>query len=115
MLLDSNRVSCTRSVPIAGSDISRLVDEITYKKATEAHDDITQSAILGPFFRHDHPIREKGATITFDTPEDGQIVYMHGIVTDAKTKKPLANAEIDVWQASTNGMCARRHISEIEY
>ena len=23
---------------------------------------------------------------------------------DAKTKKPLANASVDVWQASTNGM-----------
>ncbi len=98
---------------MARSNATRLVDEITYKKATEAHDEITQSAILGPFFRHDHPIREKGATITFDTPEDGQIVYMHGVVTDAKTKKPLANAEIDVWQASTNGTCTWQLISKV--
>lgn len=28
---------------------------------------------------------------------------MHGTVTDADTGKPLANAEIDIWQASTNG------------
>ena len=82
---------------------SSLVDEITYKKASEATDPITQSAILGPFFRHDAPVRKNGSTITFDTPKDGQVVYMHGTVTDAKTKKPLVNASVDVWQASTNG------------
>lgn len=80
------------------------MDEITYKKASEATDVATQSAILGPFFRHDHPIREKGATISFNTPKDATVVYMYGKVMDAKTKKPLANATIDVWEASTNGM-----------
>lgn len=70
----------------------------------------TQSAILGPFFRHDHPVREKGATISFDTPKDAQVVYMHGRVVDATTRKPLANATIDVWEASTNGKrCDDRH------
>lgn len=84
--------------------LESLVDEITYKKASEAADVATQSAILGPFFRHDHPTREKGSTISFDTPDDAQVAYMYGTVTDAKTKKPLAGATIDVWQASTNGM-----------
>lgn len=79
------------------------MDEITYKKASEATDLATQSAILGPFFRHDHPVREKGATISFDTPSDAVPVYMYGQVLDAKTKKPLPNATIDVWEASTNG------------
>ena len=81
----------------------RLVDEITFKKAAEAADNVTASAILGPFFRQDHPIRENGSTITFDTPEDGQVALMHGKVTDGKTGKPLANASVDIWQASTNG------------
>jgi catechol 1,2-dioxygenase len=81
----------------------RLVDEITYKKASEASDLATQSAILGPFFRHDAPHRENGDTITFDTPEDGEVVLMHGTVRCATTNKPLANASVDVWQASTNG------------
>lgn len=79
------------------------MDEITYKKASEATDLATQSAILGPFFRTDHPIRQKGDTISFNTPDDAQVVYMYGQVLDAKTKKPLANASIDVWEASTNG------------
>jgi catechol 1,2-dioxygenase len=79
------------------------VDYITYKKAAASHD-ATASAILGPFRRLDRPTREYGSTITFDTPKDGQVAWMHGTVTDAKTGKPLKNAEVEVWQASTNGM-----------
>ena len=48
-------------------------------------------------------MRQNGTTITFDTPADGQVVYMHGTVTDVATGEPLANASVDVWQASTNG------------
>ena len=94
------------------ADLLRLVDEITYKKASEATDAVTQSAILGPFFRHDAPTREKGSTITFNTPKDGQVAYMYGRVVDVKTKKPLANAYIDVWEASTNGNAFRQSLFE---
>lgn len=76
---------------------------MTYKKASEATNLATQSAILGPFFRSDHPIRENGSTISFNPPEDAESVYMYGRIVDARTKKPLARASIDVWQASTNG------------
>lgn len=82
----------------------RLVDEITFKLAAETNDAATASAILGPFFRHDAPILENESTIVQDVPSDGQIVYMHGIATDLVTKKPVAGAWIDVWQASTNGL-----------
>lgn len=81
----------------------RLVDEITYKKASEATTLATQSAILGPFYRTDHPVREKGANISFNTPEDADPVYMYGKVIDAVTQKPVANAAVDVWECSTNG------------
>ena len=82
---------------------NRLVDEITYKKASEAADAATQSAILGPFYLHDTPLREKGSTISFNTPKDAEIVYMHGKVTDAVTGKPLPGSTIQAWEASTNG------------
>ncbi|KAK3704135.1 hypothetical protein LTR37_013975 [Vermiconidia calcicola] len=52
--------------------LESLVDEITYKKAAEASDFATQSAILGPFFREDHPIRKKGESIIYNTPDDGE-------------------------------------------
>jgi catechol 1,2-dioxygenase len=82
----------------------RLVDEITFKNEADSRDSATASAILGPFFRHDAPVLENEASIVNDVPADGEITYMHGIVTDAKTKQPVAGAWIDVWQASTNGL-----------
>lgn len=82
--------------------LESLVDDITYRKAAEAGD-ATASAILGPFWRQDTPMRDFGSTITFDTPSDGQVAYVHGTVTDATSGKPLSNAVVDVWQASTNG------------
>lgn len=93
---------CSRLLADFGFD-SRLVDEITYKKASEAADTATQSAILGPFFQHDNPILKKGASIYRTKAEKAEVVYMYGKVVDNKTGKPLANATIDIWQASTNG------------
>lgn len=81
----------------------RLVDDITYREASKTDKPPTSSAILGPFWRADAPIRENGTTITFNTPKDGLVAYMHGQVTDAETGKPLPNTSVDVWQASTNG------------
>ena len=88
--------------------IYRLVDDITVRAATKAGKPSTSTAILGPFWRADAPVRENGTTITFDTPSDGQVAFMHGQVTCAETGKPLANAKVDVWQASTNGTLPRR-------
>ena len=64
----------------------------------------TSSAILGPFWRSDTPLREFGSTMTFDTPPDAEVAYIHGVVTDAVTGEPLKNALVDVWQCSMNGM-----------
>lgn len=84
--------------------LESLVDDITVRKAAEASGAATASAILGPFWRQNTPLRDFGSTITFDTPADGQVAYVHGTVTDARSGKPLQNAVVDVWQASTNGM-----------
>jgi catechol 1,2-dioxygenase len=83
--------------------LESLVDEITFKLAAETNDAATASAILGPFFRHDAPILENESSIVDNVP-DGEITYMHGIVRDLVTKKPVEGAWIDVWQASTNGL-----------
>ncbi|KAH7353711.1 Intradiol ring-cleavage dioxygenase, core [Plectosphaerella cucumerina] len=84
--------------------LESLVDDITYSAATKSTQGLTASAILGPFWRNDHPVRPNGTTISFDTPSDGELVYMHGRVTDVATGAPVANAKVDVWQASTNGL-----------
>jgi protocatechuate 3,4-dioxygenase beta subunit len=36
-------------------------------------------------------------------PHKGQPALMHGVITDLDTKKPIAGAVIDIWQASANG------------
>lgn len=83
--------------------VHSLCDDITYRAAAKAGVPATSSAILGPFWRE--PLkRENGTTISFNTPADGQIAYMHGRVVDSETGKPLRNATVDVWQASTNGV-----------
>jgi protocatechuate 3,4-dioxygenase beta subunit len=85
------------------ADAIRLVDEITYKKASEAADLATQSAILGPFFQTDHKIRKKGESVVEKCPEGAEVAYIYGKVVDAMTKKPVKSASIDIWEASTNG------------
>lgn len=84
--------------------IESLVDDITFSAATKsAANAPTASAILGPFWRNDHPVRPNGTTISFETPDDAQVAFMHGRVTDAKSGEPIVGATVDVWQASTNG------------
>jgi catechol 1,2-dioxygenase len=92
----------------------RLVDEITFKLAAETTDAATASAILGPFFRHDAPILENESTIAHGV-DDGEITYMHGKVVDLVTKKPIAGAWIDVWQASTNGLYEQQDENQVEH
>ena len=40
---------------------------------------------------------------------------MHGKVLDAETKKPVAGASVDVWQASTNGLYEQQDDNQIEH
>src|SRR5688572_8920027 len=82
------------------ADMVRLVDDITYQNAVESGNAATASAILGPFWR-ETPVRPNGSSISSNTPADASPVFMHGKVTDATTGKPIANATVDLWQAST--------------
>ncbi|ESZ91722.1 catechol dioxygenase [Sclerotinia borealis F-4128] len=84
--------------------LESLVDEITYKKAADAVDAPTVSAILGPFFRHDAPKLENESSIIQTAVDDGETIYMYGIVANHETNKPIVGATVDVWQASTNGL-----------
>ncbi|KAF2091832.1 aromatic compound dioxygenase [Saccharata proteae CBS 121410] len=83
--------------------LESLVDEITYKLATDAPDMPTATAILGPFWRQDAPHRKMDDTIVFGV-EGGDHTYMHGTVTDFKTGKPVEGAELDVWHTAPNGL-----------
>lgn len=60
---------------------------------------MTESNILGPFYREGAPYRAKV------TPplEAGVVLVVKGTVFAHDTKGPLANAVIDVWQANAAG------------
>lgn len=40
---------------------------------------------------------------------------MYGTVKDFATKKPVKNARIDVWQASTNGLYEQQDDEQVEH
>lgn len=82
--------------------LESLVDEITYKQASAHSGQATSSAILGPFWR-ETPERGWGTSVVEKVPEDGKVAWVFGMVTDAATGEPIADALVDIWQASTNG------------
>lgn len=84
--------------------IESLVDEITYTLASEATDLPTASAILGPFWRKDAPVRKMGDSIVLNDLKDADHTLMHGMVTDFTTGKPIEGAELDIWHTAPNGL-----------
>ncbi|KAI1061066.1 hypothetical protein LB507_010104 [Fusarium sp. FIESC RH6] len=95
--------------------LESLVDDITHRQAAKNGFSGTETAILGPFWRHDTPTRENGTTISFDTPSDGKVAYLYGTVTSASTGKPIPNASVEVWQASTNGLYEQQDDKQVEH
>ncbi|KAK2794341.1 hypothetical protein FQN52_008699 [Onygenales sp. PD_12] len=95
--------------------LESLVDDITCRLAGEANDLATQSAILGPFFRHDTPFSKKGDSLIKTPTADGEPVYLHGTIIDSVTKEPVANATIHTWEASTNGLYEQQDPNQEEF
>lgn len=78
------------------------MDEISNKLALESDDIPTSTTILGPFWSPHAPFRDNGDTIV-RSPHSGEVALMHGRVTDLVTKQPIANAVVDIWEASSSG------------
>ncbi|KAL3952010.1 hypothetical protein ACCO45_013727 [Purpureocillium lilacinum] len=95
--------------------LESLVDHITFSAATKSTKGPDGVGHPGALWRHDTPLRENGSTISFDTPADAQVVYMHGKVADVKTGAPLADATVEVWQASTNGLYEQQDDNQVEH
>lgn len=97
--------------------ILRLVDNIDSALLADAGADYeaTKTAILGPFYRKDVPPTANDASIIKTMPSDGEVVWMHGKVTDAATGKPVAGAKIDVWQCSTNGLYEQQDSEQADF
>jgi catechol 1,2-dioxygenase len=94
--------------------LESLVDEITYTLASEANDQPTATAILGPFWRKDAPRRNMGDCIVSGI-DDGDRTLMHGQVLDFKTGQPIEGAELDVWHTAPNGLYEQQDPDQPDY
>jgi catechol 1,2-dioxygenase len=92
-----------------------VVDDITNSLLVGEDYETTKTAILGPFYRKDVPPTANDESIIRTMPSDGEVVYMHGIVTDAKTGAPVVGAKIDVWQCSTNGLYEQQDPDQADF
>ena len=62
----------------------------------------TTANLLGPFWRLDSPRTENGGSIV-RSPTPGPELFVNAWVKD-RDGKPVAGAEVDVWQSSTEGL-----------
>lgn len=79
--------------------LSSLVDALAHPTPTGA----TESTVLGPFYVPNPPAREYGASIA--EQEAGTPAWVHGRVL-GPDGRPVAGAEIDVWQNGDNRLYA---------
>jgi catechol 1,2-dioxygenase len=79
--------------------VSMLVDLLSHPLPPTA----TESTVLGPFYAAGSPLREYGASIA-EGP-GGEPAWVYGRVTDVDGR-PIAGAELDVWQNSQNRLYA---------
>lgn len=87
---------------------------MTLRKENPTNSGATASAILGPFYRPDAPVREN-ESFMFQNADEKDIIYVHGIVSDQITKKPLVGAWVDVWQANGDGLYEQQDQNQVEY
>lgn len=78
--------------------LSALVHLMHDKTAAEH---ATTTSLLGPFFRENTPRFKAGEQISRKV--EGKELVLWGTVTDARGK-PMANAEVTVWQTAENGL-----------
>lgn len=94
--------------------LESLVDETTFKLASDATDVPTSSAILGPFWRKDAPRYEMGGSIVHGI-DDGDHTLMFGTVVDYLTGEPLEGAELDVWHTAPNGLYEQQDENQVDF
>ncbi|KAK3692811.1 Intradiol ring-cleavage dioxygenase [Podospora appendiculata] len=98
--------------------LETLVDEITSKLLSSSFN-LTPSAILGPFYRHDAPLLPNGSSIVHglnpSVPWYDQAIadsaYLTGRVL-TPSGMPIPNAVVDVWHTAPNGLYEQQDPSQ---
>lgn len=78
--------------------VSMVTDLISNRKPAGA----TESTVFGPFHREGAPDKKYGDSI-IGADRHGMLTYISGRVLDLHGK-PIAGAELDVWQAAADGL-----------
>ena len=90
--------------------VSQLIETLNHDKSGQP----VGFALVGPFFRAEAPFRERGAAdVSADTP--GARVRMSGRVFDFETKTPIEGANLDTWQAASDGLYENQEESQPDY
>ena len=74
---------------------------------------ITSANLLGPFWRQGAPFVENGGSIV-RSPTPGAPLFFTGRVVDGQGN-PIAQANVDVWHASTRGLYENQDPSQAEW
>lgn len=90
--------------------IEVLVDMLTNPK----EDNISESTILGPFYRESPPMLPLGSSIILKHFEDAETVLVRGHVLDV-SGKPIAGALMDVWGDAPNGLYENHDPEQPDY
>ncbi|MBM3527392.1 MAG: catechol 1,2-dioxygenase [Alphaproteobacteria bacterium] len=72
----------------------------------------TTANLLGPFWRLDSPRTENGDSIV-RSPTPGPELFVNAWVKD-KAGRPVADAEVDIWQSSTEGLYENQDASQAD-
>lgn len=107
-MTDDQRDEMLLLTDVLGSE--SLIDDIGQ---VLANDNSTAPTALGPFWRSDAPRCQMGETIVHGI-ENGEHALLHGVVTDSGTGEPIANAELDVWEAATNGKYEQQDPQQVD-
>ena len=90
--------------------VSMLVDAINHT----AGNGVTESTVLGPFYREGAVELPFGASINQDGRGEPAIVSGRVLSSDGIHATPIAGALLDVWQASANGLYEQQDPSQPE-
>jgi hydroxyquinol 1,2-dioxygenase len=80
-----------------------LLDATLSTASLEAHATVSHSNVLGPVYLPGAPYRPDGNIVERDPGEGAEPFELSGRVFDVRDGAPIANSELDVWQADHLG------------